>query len=203
MGRYCDRCEKALKACICAWIKPLKSSTELIILQHPTEVRRPIGTARILTLSLGNSRRFVGEDFSEHPELNTLLYEDGYLTCLVYPGEHSVGFSGIKQAASDKKIRVILLDGTWRKAYKMWQVSKNLHALPMVHLDPELFGDYKIRKAPKDNGLSTVEAGYHSLCALEPEQTEYFQPLLEAFNHMIEFQIKQMPAGVFEKNYSR
>lgn len=203
MGRYCDKCGKALKACICAWIKPLKSSTELIILQHPTEVRRPIGTARILTLSLGNSRRFVGEDFSGHTELNALLQEEGYLTCLVYPGEHSVGFSGIKQAASDKKIRVILLDGTWRKAYKMWQVSENLHTLPMVHLDPELFGDYKIRKAPKDNGLSTVEAGYHSLCALEPEQTEYFQPLLEAFNHMIEFQIKQMPAGVFEKNYSR
>ncbi|NGZ93184.1 DTW domain-containing protein [Vibrio aestuarianus subsp. cardii] len=98
-----------------------------------------------------------------------------------------------------KKIRIILLDGTWKKAYKMWQLSGNLHALPSVHLPKDLVGNYRIRKAPSENSLSTVEAGYHILSLLEP--TRNFQPLMTAFEQMIEFQIAQMPPGVFERNY--
>ena len=94
---------------------------------------------------------------------------------------------------------MILLDGTWKKAFKMWQVSSNLHALNTVHLPKDLKGNYRIRKAPSENSLSTVEAGYHLLSLLERDGD--FSPLLTAFDQMIQFQINQMPAGVFEKNY--
>ncbi|MEF1187103.1 DTW domain-containing protein, partial [Vibrio sinaloensis] len=94
---------------------------------------------------------------------------------------------------------IILLDGTWKKAYKMWQLSSNLQTLPLIRLPENLQGNYRIRKAPSDNSLSTVEAGYHILQLLEPEAD--FSPLISAFSQMIEFQIKQMPPGVFEKNY--
>ncbi|EEZ84033.1 hypothetical protein VMC_11170 [Vibrio alginolyticus 40B] len=68
-----------------------------------------------------------------------------------------------------------------------------------VQLPKQLQGHYTIRKAPSENSLSTVEAGYHSLRLLEPERD--FTPLMRAFENMIEFQIAQMPPGVFEKNY--
>jgi DTW domain-containing protein YfiP len=103
------------------------------------------------------------------------------------------------ESASVKKIRLILLDGTWKKAYKMWQLSTNLHAIPTVKLPENLQGHYTIRKAPSENSLSTVEAGYHALSLVEPDKD--FEPLLTAFEKMIEFQIAQMPPGVFEKNY--
>lgn len=85
------------------------------------------------------------------------------------------------------------------KAYKMWQLSTNLHTLTTVKLPEDLQGHYTIRKAPSDNSLSTVEAGFYALSLLEPDND--FSPLLNAFDRMIEFQIAQMPPGVFEKNY--
>jgi DTW domain-containing protein YfiP len=159
-----------------------------------------MGTARILKLSLSNSYCFEGEDFSQHVALNTLLSDASYHHYVLYPGEQAQSHRKIAEKVSQgEKVRVILLDGTWKKAYKMWQLSGNLQNLPLIELPNDLQGNYRIRKAPNDNALSTVEAGYHLLSLLEPKQD--FTPLIETFNQMIEFQIKQMPPGVFEKNY--
>ena len=164
-----------------------------------------MGTAKILSLSLVNCRTFIGENFTDHTELNTLLADEQY--------QHQVLFlDGTSQAISSTsnqtklKQRVILLDGTWKKAYKMWQLSKNLHSLPKVHLDTELSGNYRVRKAPKDNALSTAEAGYHVLSQLDGEsgatkELDKFGSILTAFDNMIEFHISQMPEGVYQKNY--
>ena len=203
MSRYCPQCRKALKACICQWITPLESDVELIILQHPSEEHRPMGTARILSLSLGNSVTFIGEDFSDHEWLNRLLSDGAYHHTILYPGESSLSVEQLSENGArdvmDKKLRVILLDGTWKKAFKMWQVSGNLQQLDTLHLPKDLKGNYRIRKAPSENSLSTVEAGYHLLSLLQPSRD--FTPLLTAFDRMIQFQIDQMPPGVFEKNY--
>ncbi|NVD07000.1 DTW domain-containing protein [Vibrio sp. JPW-9-11-11] len=199
MSRYCSQCGKSRKACICKWIQSLTSNVELVILQHHSETHRPMGTARILALSLANSCCLVGEDFSEHQPLNDMLSDENYCHFILYPGDDALEHHQVVNASQGKKIRIILLDGTWKKAYKMWQLSTNLHALPLVRLPSDLQGNYRIRKAPSDNSLSTVEAGYHILSLLEPWHD--FSPLLTAFNQMIEFQIKQMPPGVFENNY--
>lgn len=199
MSRYCPKCLKAKPACVCQWIQPVHCDTQLIILQHPSEENKPLGTARILSLSLPNSHLFLGENFSHHDELNTMLQDERYHTVILYPGEEATEVAEVRQAQGDKALRVILLDGTWKKAFKMWKLSKNLHALPLVRLPLDIQGDYRIRKAPSANALSTVEAGYHLLTLSEPDVE--FEALLTAFNQMIEFQIQQMPPGVFERNY--
>ncbi len=198
MSRYCSQCGKARKACICESIVALDSRVELIILQHPTEEHRPMGTARILSLSLENSRLLVGEDFREHTELNQLLAEEDVQHFVLYPHESSQCASQL-EISPQQKIRIILLDGTWKKAFKMWQINTQLHHLPCIHLPEDLKGNYRIRKAPSDNALSTVEAGFHILQLLQPDRD--FSPLLIAFESMIDYQIQQMPPGVFERNY--
>ncbi|MGG5573389.1 tRNA-uridine aminocarboxypropyltransferase [Vibrio diazotrophicus] len=198
MSRYCSQCGKARKACICDNIVALDSQVELIILQHPTEEHRPMGTARILSLSLVNSRLLVGEGFREHGELNRLLAEPDVEHFVLYPSDVSLSAADVALPI-EKKIRIILLDGTWKKAFKMWQLNTQLHHLPCLHLPEDLKGNYRIRKAPNENALSTVEAGFHVLSIMQPEKD--FSPLLDAFEAMIDYQIQQMPAGVFERNY--
>lgn len=198
MSRYCSQCGKARKACICDNIVALDSQVELIILQHPTEEHRPMGTARILSLSLVNSRLLVGEDFREHGELNQLLAEPDVEHFVLYPSDVSLSAADVALPI-EKKIRIILLDGTWKKAFKMWQLNTQLHHLPCLHLPEDLKGNYRIRKAPSENALSTVEAGFHVLSMMQPEKD--FSPLLDTFEAMIDYQIQQMPAGVFERNY--
>ncbi|MCR9943373.1 tRNA-uridine aminocarboxypropyltransferase [Vibrio owensii] len=201
MSRYCSQCGKSRKACICQWIVPLANEVELIILQHTSEEHRPLGTARILNLSLNHCTCLIGEDFSNNEALNTLLEDSAYQHCILYPSEQLLCLSELATVGetADKKIRLILLDGTWKKAYKMWQLSTNLHSIPTVKLPEDLQGHYTIRKAPSNNSLSTVEAGFHALSLMETGKD--FTPLLTAFEKMIEFQIAQMPPGVFEKNY--
>ncbi|PWI34294.1 DTW domain-containing protein [Vibrio albus] len=202
-SRYCQHCGKAKKACICQWIQPVDTDVELIILQHPTEVNRSKGTEKILTLSLKNSRCLVGENFTQHVELNQLLKDKNYRYLLLYPKEGAQPLERIlkEQAfeADHRPWRVILLDGTWKKAFKMYQLSVNLHAIPAVTLPESLQGNYRIRKAPGENHLSTAEAGYYLLSALD--KSGDFTPLIDAFERMIDFQIAQLPEGVYQSNY--
>ncbi|GAM64869.1 hypothetical protein JCM19232_3162 [Vibrio ishigakensis] len=61
----------------------------------------------------------------------------------------------------------------------------------------DLAGRYTIRKAPRDNALSTVEAAYHALTILDKEP----KGLIEAFDKMIEFQLKQVPEHLREQHF--
>lgn len=197
-SRYCGQCGKALKACICPLISQIDNDIPLIVLQHPSEVKQPLGTARILSLSLPGCEVIVGEDFTDNAQLNTLLNGDTDYAVL-YPGENALPISSWAKERT-KTQGLILLDGTWRKAFKMWQLSKNLHALPCVSLEGIAQGNYRIRKSPKAEGLSTVEAGFYALATMSGE-AKHYMPLLDAFNGMIDFQIQQMPPGVYERHY--
>ncbi|WNJ95717.1 DTW domain-containing protein [Vibrio ruber] len=196
-SRYCIQCQKAHKACLCSTVVPLSSVIELIILQHPTEVRKPTGTASILTLSLDSAICMVGENFTEHEGLNVLLSETDVTHFVLFPCDGSTCVSELLPPSPSQRYRVILLDGTWKKAYKMWQLSTNLHDLPRLHLPESLQSRYRIRKAPRDNCLSTVEAGYHLLSSWQPQQD--FSPLLQSFEQMIQFQLAQMPPDVRQR----
>ncbi|WP_413284032.1 tRNA-uridine aminocarboxypropyltransferase [Vibrio sp. MA40-2] len=202
MSRYCINCGKANKACICSSIQTIDTDIELIILQHPSEVNRAKGTAKILNLSLPNSHHFIGEDFSLHQELNALITAKGSKTYLLFPSETAqiVQPKLLQGKESNHTIRVILLDGTWKKAYKMYQLSLNLQALPCLCLPLDISGNYKIRKSPKKNNLSTAEAGYQVLKIIQPEKN--FEPLLASFNAMIAFYIQQLPEGIYQQNYT-
>ncbi|MBD1571791.1 DTW domain-containing protein [Vibrio sp. S17_S38] len=225
MSRYCLKCGKANLACICRWITFISNETEVVILQHPSEAKRPMGTAKILALSLSNCVCFVGEDFSQHNDLNSLLDDADVESAVLYPGAESIEIddwlqqyslkpNNIGQYSVEKtqtvtqlkqthltksKKRLILLDGTWKKAYKIWQLSTNLHSFVRVQLPENLEGNYRIRKAPSIQHLSTVEAGYYGLQLIEPSVD--FSPLIHAFEQMVDFHISQMPDGVFDKNY--
>ncbi|MCM0147525.1 DTW domain-containing protein [Photobacterium galatheae] len=203
MSRYCERCGKAVKACICQWIEKIDARTELWILQHPSEVKQPLGTARILTLSLPNARLWIGEDFSEHDEINTLLSDPERHVAVLYPGEGAIPLSQwAPERGAKQRTTLILLDGTWKKAYKIWQLSANLQTLPCVRLETASAGNYRIRKSPKASGVSTVEAAYDALSQIEGEGQK-FQPLIHTFEQMIDFQISQMPPGVYERHYGK
>ncbi|QUM80467.1 DTW domain-containing protein [Moritella sp. 5] len=210
--KKCIVCDKALAACICQHITVIDSDIELIILQHPGEVKNAIGTARILNLSLPQCQIIIGENFTDNTQLNEILNDPTRQCYLLYPSEESIEVERLSIAKSsdmvsnsailkhNMKRTFILLDGTWRKAFKMYQTSTNLQGIPAVRLSAEEKSQYTIRQTSIEGGLSTVEAGYLLLSTLEKDKIKY-QPLLTAFEYMINFQIAQMPADLFNKNY--
>lgn len=178
----CKQCQRPNIACICKFISKVDNLTSVLVLQHPSEVKQTKGTVALLSRSLNNCQVLVGEDFSHVDELNTMIANHQAL--LLYPSEKSSvlslnnnGFSNT-YSCHDKKSQqprlLIILDGTWKKAYRMFMLSSNLQKLEQVCLPDELAnsGQYLIRKVAKRNALSSLEACCFALALIEGELTE-------------------------------
>ena len=59
---------------------------------------------------------------------------------------------------SERKLIVFVLDGTWKSVRKMIRLSKNLARLPMICFDPPAPSAYRIRREPRPQCYSTIEA---------------------------------------------
>ncbi len=186
-SRYCTRCARALKACLCEYIVPLENRTPLFILQHPYEVAHPKGTAVLLAASLQQAEIRVGEDFSGDRWLNDLLADPSLRCYLLWPDEESISPAELREKMASVSpaataVAFILLDGTWRKAFRMLQSNPALARLPRIGLGA-IAGQYAIRKKPFPEALSTIEAGYHLLSQWEGEPERY-APLLTLFERL-------------------
>ncbi len=186
-SRYCTRCTRALKACLCEYIVPLENRTPLYILQHPYEVAHPKGTAALLAASLQQAEIRVGEDFSGDRWLNDLLADPSLRCYLLWPDEESISPAELREKMASVSpaataVAFILLDGTWRKAFRMLQSNPALARLPRIGLGA-IAGQYAIRKKPFPEALSTIEAGYHLLSQWEGEPERY-APLLTLFERL-------------------
>ncbi|MBL0545135.1 DTW domain-containing protein [Aeromonas jandaei] len=186
-SRYCTRCTRALKACLCEYIVPLENRTPLYILQHPYEVAHPKGTAVLLAASLQQAEIRVGEDFSGDRWLNDLLADPSLRCYLLWPDEEAISPAELREQMASVSlgataVAFILLDGTWRKAFRMLQSNPALARLPRIGLGA-IAGQYAIRKKPFPEALSTIEAGYHLLSQWEGEPERY-APLLTLFERL-------------------
>ena len=177
---------RAQSACICRFAAPIASSIELLILQHPMEVRAAKGTARLLHLSLPNSAIAVGESFDPYA-LRAMLHAGDRTPVLLYPpsGDAAERFS--PQQLHPSKIRLVVLDGTWRKSRKMLFQNPILQSLPRLALEDVPASGYRIRKAHAAHQLSTLEAAACAMVAIDPACD--VQPLLDGFDSFINQQL--------------
>ena len=194
----CLRCSRAHSACICQWITPIAQPTEVLILQHPLEVQHAKNSAGLLHWSLPNSRLLVGEAF-DGPALQPALQEKKY-TVLLYPAtdyaDHAAPAAlDATQLADPAAVRLVVLDGTWRKSRKMLHCSPFLQALPRLSLGDSLESVYAIRKAHKPGQCSTLEATCAALVQLQGQAPTY-QALLQAFQGFVAQQAAYATANV-------
>jgi DTW domain-containing protein YfiP len=162
-------------------------------LQHPTEVYETKGTARLLHLSLSNSRILTGEIFDV---ANLLSPKDSFLLYPITPEDHSLGIALPPELNTEKlvnlnNIRLIILDGTWRKSRKILCKNPYLQTLPRLVLKDLPQGQYTIRKARKPHQLSTLEATCAALAQLEMTNQK-FEPIVLAFHAFNDGIKKQM-----------
>jgi DTW domain-containing protein YfiP len=195
----CAACLRARSACICHFVRPLSSRAELLILQHPLEVRNAKNSARLLHLCLPASRLVVGERF-DPSELEALLHADGRTPLLLYPdtpGDAALGIAAkpVLDAgllAHSERLRLVVLDGTWRKSRKMLYINKPLQRLPRLALLGAPPSAYRIRRAHAAHQLSTLEAAALALARLEGDP-DWCAPLLDAFDGFVQHQAKFSP----------
>lgn len=192
----CSRCLRPSRTCICNLMQIVDNQIEIGILQHPDEVTQSKGTAIIAKLCLTSVQQWVGESLQELPGLVNWL-KDEKQVFLLYPDIDSQAENYQKVTVEQLRkyphetFKILIVDGTWRKTYKMMQLNEQLRALDRVVLEPIDKSTYQIRKQKDANSLSTIEAIYQLLVQLEkdPNRLDKFAPLLEAFENMQALQL--------------
>lgn len=189
---------------ICQWITPVAQMVEVVVLQHPLEVANAKGSARLLCLSLPRSRIVTGEVFAvkelqalltaplqpeaatQRPKHAILLYPDTPQRKAVdMPAPPVLAPALLRDPA---QLRLIVLDGTWRKSRKMLYLNPLLQQLPRLSLRGMPASHYLIRKAHGPDQLSTLEATCAALMQLEGS-VERFAPVLRAFDGFVAQQL--------------
>jgi len=189
----CPSCLRAETSCICRWITPVAHAVDVLILQHPLEVNNAKGSARLLHLSLPNSRMLTGEQFA--PDTLAALLADKH-TVLLYPdtpGDRSLGIApppALDPATllDPARLQLVVLDATWRKSRKMLYLNPRLQQLPRLPLRDTPASHYLIRKAHAPDQLSTLEATCYALMQLEQDAPR-FVPLITAFDGFVAQQL--------------
>jgi DTW domain-containing protein len=180
----CPNCHKPLPLCICDSITPIENRIALLILQHPQEQDRALGTARLLALHFKNAVLKIGLSW---PSLSKALgrqVADPQRWAVLYLGSAKVadldtdrdivaidrkGEVEDNQRAILKDIEgIVLLDGTWSQAKALWWRNAWMLKCRRVILGPAKPSAYgKLRREPRRDGLSTIEAAAMLLAALE------------------------------------
>jgi DTW domain-containing protein len=184
--RICARCRRPESVCYCRHLTSIDTATRVVVLQHPREEHKPIGTAYMASLCLPNSELHVGVEWEESRVLERVLGEPSRPAWLLYPGE---GATNVQDVARGAPITLVVVDGTWSQTRKMVHRSPRLARLPRLAFSPPRPSEYRIRREPEEHCVSTIEALMYVLGALEGAP-ERFEGLLTPFRAMVDSQIE-------------
>jgi DTW domain-containing protein YfiP len=189
--QVCERCLFTPSTCICGAIKRLTHKVSVVILQHPSEEKIAKNTAKLLNLSLTDCKIIKGENNTDFAILNSLPVKS---TVLLYPNEHATYLDDTNpKPALNNITHLIVIDGTWKKAYKILQLTPLLTKFKTVSFMQLPQNRYAIRKAPRADSLSTLEAVAHSLLLIEQLNPA---PLYNLLDELIQKQTQHMPEHV-------
>jgi len=173
----------------------------VLILQHPQEQDRVLGTAKLICATLGNATlaiglawRNLGHALKRPAEANEwgVLYlgsaypkDKGPLIALDRKGERLAD-----QAAARAGLKgIVVLDGNWAQAKALWWRNAwltRLRRFVVVPDGPSLYGD--LRKEARPDAVSTLEAVALALSVLEgdaPTGVGVREKLLAPFRELL------------------
>jgi len=179
----CIRCRKPQALCVCEGIARIDNKVSLIVLQHPQEQDRELGTARLTVLHFKDAVLKIGLSWPSltkilgrptDPKRWAILYLGSVKAAAILPDHDIVvvnksGSAVDRQEPALREIQgIILLDGTWSQAKALWWRNAWMLKCKRVVLAPKRPSRYgKLRREPRSDGLSTIEAAAMLLARLE------------------------------------
>ncbi len=199
----CPKCLKEDLLCVCDRVSPMETRHHVLILQHPQEPDKELGSARLTHLALKNSTLKIGLSW---PNLSKALGRPavhgnwGVLYLGGQPPKTQGKSTGKPErltiltkdramSASEAELEgIVALDGTWAQAKTLWWRNAWLLKLKRLVLQPSRPSMYgKLRKEPRRECLSTIESVAEALDGLgeDPSVGEalrgHFAELLRKF----------------------
>lgn len=176
-------------------VEPFANSLRVIILQHPQEPDKVLGSAALLVRALKHAELKVGLSWRS---LRAVAGEDAL------PGEWAVLYLGSKGKTYPEPVNfvsqkgnpmppppvlkgLIVLDGTWSQAKALWWRNAWLLKLKRIVLQPEHPSFYgNLRKEPRREALSTIESCALALERIDRGGAALRRHLEDAFQRMLD-----------------
>jgi DTW domain-containing protein YfiP len=156
-------------------------------------------TGRLTHLCLPNSELHMGTAFDDHAAVQAVLNDPQNHCVLLYPGKTATNLSDPAQIPMlgaqlhQRRLVVVLIDATWRGARTIHRLSLTLQRLPRIKFTPTTPSRYVIKRQPRPDCLSTLEAVHELLLVLEQTGLDQYprpEQLVEVFHRMQNFQLK-------------
>lgn len=180
----CYSCFRPRSLCYCDALPRLPNATSIVIVQHPREQFHPINTARMVEGSLERCQVIRGPLSRLNEQIErSRLPEDA---AILYPSADAVDLADLEPGEAPSC--VVVLDGTWHQAKTLLRDLPGLSRLRRVRFTPERPSEYRIRKEPQDDYLSTLESIAYVLERIE--RGFDVEPLRELFRRVIDRNIE-------------
>ncbi|MGH1441298.1 MAG: tRNA-uridine aminocarboxypropyltransferase [Cellvibrionaceae bacterium] len=208
--KRCEKCHLALFACLCPWQLTRDSDIHFTLIVHRKELYKTTNTGRLIADLLPRSTSaYLWSRTEPDPKLLKEITNPFRRTVLLFPEDqtsiaeiqvtNSTQKDHLESAATNKNstkdttkekrpLTVILLDGTWKQASRMANLSmwlQNIERLSIdqaqlnTPVDTEQQQEYRyIRKAPLKHQLSTAQA---AACILRQYKDNDNAALLEHY----------------------
>jgi DTW domain-containing protein YfiP len=197
----CPHCRKPLPLCVCEGVTPIKNRVEVLILQHPQEQDRALGTARLTAMHFANAVLKIGLSWPSLSKALGRVVADPSRWAVLYLGsakaadldttEEVVAINRKGEVEENQRAilrgieGVVLLDGTWSQAKALWWRNAWMLKCQRVILGPSQPSRYgKLRREPRRDGLSTIEAAATVLSSLE-KRSDIADTLNASFERML------------------
>ncbi|WP_153914695.1 tRNA-uridine aminocarboxypropyltransferase [Shewanella sp. TC10] len=189
--------------CTCEHRQYLNTSAHFMLIMYDDEVLKPTNSGRLIADTVPNTSAFLWSRKEPNKQMVEMINDPKYQPLLIFPAQYAqegqrvvehinqlVQSSIADNALTDAQITaqqskiplLILLDGSWRQAIKMFRKSTYLHELPLLSFTPETLATYELRKGSHDFQLSTAEVAALAFNAInEPKNGEALSAWFELF----------------------
>jgi DTW domain-containing protein len=181
-------------------IVPIDTRIQVVILQHPQEQDRALGTAGLTVKHFRNAVLKVGLSWPSlakilgrqvDPRRWAVLYLGSAKAVAVAPGREIVALNRKGEPDPDQEVLlrdiegVVLLDGNWSQAKALWWRNAWMLKCRRVILRPARPSRYgQLRREPRRDGLSTIEAAAILVGRLE-NRPEIEAALMASFEKLL------------------
>lgn len=180
----CDACQMPQRGCICEYRVQVPAKARFWLLTHRKELYKPTNTGRLIVDTIQYSEVFEWNRTEPDARLLEMLKSDRFDPYIVFPEgegyrERMVEFT----QKPEREPVLIILDGTWRQARKMFRQSEYLQSLPVIQPETQRETRYNLRKPNESHHLCTAEVAAVMLDQIgDPASAQVLDAYFDIFN---------------------
>lgn len=162
--------------CVCGDIPRLSLRTRIVVVMHKRERHKTTATAPLALQALERAELHL-HGVPEAPLDLGHLHEEGRRVLVLFPSDDAVELA---PPDDGRDVTLVVPDGSWRQASKAVRRIPGLAEAPKVVLPPGPPTAWRLRREPREGGLSTLEAIARAVGVLEsPEAQAALEALFE------------------------